>query len=219
MKRAKHIQDELQELKADVLAKLPLSTPYSVPEGYFSDLSSEIPYWVSAVEEQEPQISIPQALPFEKPSPTYFEQFSANLIKRIQEESEPEWSKKMPYQVPLGYFEAFPRQMSARLRRVAVSPDTRRVPLFRAVRLAASVALILFTGLGMMHIHKRQALSLQANALSQADIRNYVEANLDEFDTDLILNGLATNTQKEEKVELHVTPEEIKAYLDESGWN
>lgn len=219
MKHAKHIQNELQELGADVLATLPLSTPFSVPEGYFASFSSEISAWASAAEEPDPQLSLPRAVPFRGPAPGYFEQFSTNLLQRIHDESEPEWSKKMPYQVPQGYFENFPKQMSSKVRRVAVSPDSRRVPLFRAVRLAASIALILFTGLGIMNIHSRQSASAELAKVSEADIRNYVESNLDEFDTDLILNGLATNTQKEEKVEVHLTEEEIKAYLDETGWN
>lgn len=219
MKRAKHIHDELQELGANVLARLPLSTPYTVPEGYFASFNSDIQELVAANELSEPQLSIPRIAPFEAPSPAYFEQFSANLMNRIKEEAEPEWSKKMPYSVPEGYFEAFPKHITAKVRRVAVSPDTRRIPLFRAVRLAASVALILFMGLGIMNIHTKETMSGKSAALSQNDIRNYVEANLDEFDTDLIINGLASNNSDNGKLELNLTKEEIKAYLDESGWN
>lgn len=219
MKRAKHIHDELQELGANVLAKLPLSTPYAAPEGYFAQFQAGVQELIDLQETPDPEPALQREMPFEQPSPAYFETFSANLLNRIKEESEPEWTKSMPYRVPQGYFETFPKQVTAKARRFAVSPDSRRIPVFRAVRLAASVALILFMGLGIMKIHNREAMGGKATTLSQSDIRNYVESNLDEFDTDLILNGLAANNQNNSNVELNLTKEEIRAYLDESGWN
>ncbi|GAA4456100.1 hypothetical protein [Rurimicrobium arvi] len=221
MKRAKHIHDELQELGADVLTTLPLSTPFQVPGNYFAQMHSELEQTISAISMPDPELSLKKEMPFVAPGADYFRQLNNNIFAKIASEQEPgqSWSKEMPFNVPENYFDQLPQKVLVKARNHMVLPERKRVPLFRTVRLAASIALILFVGLGVINIHNQHNPAF-AQAASQKDIRDYVEANLDDFDTDIIINGLASSESADNgKLDINLSSEEIRNYLDETGWN
>ncbi|HTN18257.1 MAG TPA: hypothetical protein VL092_11285 [Chitinophagaceae bacterium] len=212
MKRAEHIQTELNELGALVLNNLAPKMPYAVPKGYFSTLADEVSDLVHINEMTDPSLSWDKKTPFETPGPAYFEGFAANVLAKVQEA--PELSRENPYTVPQGYFDSLPGIITAKAKAQANTP--KRVPLFRTARLAASMAFIILAGLGVMKMNSTSSNRFSLNHVSQSEIDQYVTANLDDFDTDLIINGLAS-ARTDKKIEL--SDAEIKAYLNETGWN
>ncbi len=212
MKRAEHIQAELNELGAKVLMNMPSTMPYSLPINYFATLSEEISDVVKISNLTEKQPDWGNKMPFEGPGLAYFEGLSAQIMAKV--DTEPEWSKSNPFAVPNGYFESLPAAIIAKAK-TEVPKAKKRVPLFRTMQLAASMALIFFTGFVVMKMNnvKMQDSKFTVTA-SDADIRNYVDANLDDFDTDLIINGLAQTNST-----ISISDAEIKEYLDETGWN
>lgn len=214
MKRAEHIQSELNELGADILMRLPLHMPYQVSPGYFDALAGEIHDLVKINDSVDYQPSWGNKTPFEAPPANYFEGLAASIMTKVNAEAE--FSKTNPYQVPQGYFDALPDTILAKAK--AQIPSQKKIPLFRTVRLAASMALIILAGLGVLQLNNKQQNQLNLSQVSKSDISQYVNANLDDFDTDLIISGLASaNTQPDTKIE--ISDAEIKAYLDETGWN
>jgi hypothetical protein len=212
MKRAAHIQTELNDLGAVILKNLAPAMPYAVPNGYFSSLADEVSDLVKIRELTDPQVSWGTKTPFEGPSPAYFEGLAAQVLAKVNEV--PEFSTKNPYTVPRGYFEALPDIIVAKAKGQATTK--KRVPLFRTARLAASMALIILAGFAVMTMNNKSQNPLNLSAVSKTEIDQYVTANLDDFDTDLIINGLA-NTTTDKKI--NISDAEIKAYLDETGWN
>lgn len=212
MKRAEHIQTELNELGAVILNNLAPDMPYAVPNGYFSALADEVCDLVHIHEMTDPSVSWDKKTPFEAPGPAYFEGFAANILAKVQDA--PEWSRENPYTAPQGYFDSLPGIITAKAKAQTNTP--KRVPLFRTARLAASMAFIILAGLGMMKMNSTSSNRFSLNHVSQSEIDQYVTANLDDFDTDLIINGLAS-AKTDKKIEL--SDAEIKAYLNETGWN
>ncbi|MBL7712674.1 MAG: hypothetical protein JNL13_09430 [Chitinophagaceae bacterium] len=210
MKRAEHIQTELNELRAVILSNLAPEMPYAVPNGYFSAFADEVSDLVKISEITDPPLSWDKKMPFEAPGPAYFESFAAQVVAKVQEA--PELSKENPYTVPQGYFDTLPGIIVARAKGQAGAK--KRVPLFRTARLAASMAFIILAGFGVMKMNSGS--SNQLSHVSQSEINQYISANLDDFDTDLIINGLAS-AKTNKTIEL--SDIEIKAYLDETGWN
>lgn len=212
MKRAEHIQAELNEIGAKVLINMPSTMPYSLPINYFATLSDEISDVVKISNLTETQPEWGNKMPFENPGASYFEGLSAQIMAKV--DAEPEWSKSNPFAVPNGYFESLPAAIIAKAK-TEVPKAKKRVPLFRTMQLAASMALIFFTGFAVIKMNnvKTQDSKFTVTA-SDADIRNYVDANLDDFDTDLIINGLAQTNST-----ISLSDAEIKEYLDETGWN
>lgn len=220
MKRAEHIQAELNELGAKILMNMPSKMPYSLPINYFDSLNDEITAAAKINDLLEPKQDWGYKMPFEAPGAAYFEGLSTQILAKVETETEPEWSKTNPFSVPQGYFESLPETIIAAIK--SETPKAKkRIPLFRTVQLAASMALIIFAGFGVMKMNKATKITDKSNiaaSLSEADIANYVNENLDDFDTDLIINSLAANDSKS-NAKIEISDAEIKAYLNESGWN
>lgn len=214
MKRAENIHNELNELGAGVLMSLPPIMPFSTPEGHFESFNAVLMQQI-ATSVPESELTLPSGMPFAAPSPEYFTDFSKNILAKIQGEAL-DWGKGNPYSVPYGYFEQFPARMTQKAK--ASQTVRRRIPLFHTVRLAAAMALIFFVGFGVMKMNHFSTPENGLTSLSKAEINQYVAENIDDFDTDLILNTLAKNETKSDAA-INLTDAEIKAYLDEAGWN
>ena len=78
------------------------------------------------------------------------------------------------------------------------------------------MALILFVGLGVFKMNEQKSQSDIFAQLTQAEIAEYVNSNIDDFDTDLVLNGLAFDkVMPEDNIANGISDEEIKAYMNE----
>lgn len=222
MKNKDNISDELEMLGASLLNHLPKHMPFSVPSNYFGEFSNEV---VSNIHFAEMEEVIPEwtkKLPFDAVPVGYFEKFADNIIATIKtEELIQTLSKDIPYSVPAGYFDQFSAnvlaQVKAEPKKVTTTP--KRVPLFRTVQLAASVALVVCAGLGIMKYNTYNKLqNMDLSTVSNAAITEYIDQNIDDFDTELIVTN--TNTENVSAVKnMDFTNEEIKQYLNEDGWN
>ncbi len=216
------INNILQELK-DInspLAAISRSMPYSLPADYFNNLENDILANIHLA--QAPIIHFSKEMPFEVPE-NYFASFETHIQKRISEIEETVLPNTiLPYAVPANYFDNLPSQILSKAK-ASGQPvvKTTTIPLgreiWKQVRWAAAAILILGIGLGSskMFIQPRPiSQGLSVSQLSKTEITNYVETNIDDFDTDLIVDNLSSTDiniltgQLDEK--------EITEYLDEN---
>lgn len=218
MKRSVHIQAELNELGAFMLNEIPVTMPYALPVDYFEVFEPELMHFTQIENEIEfiTKLSNNKSVPFADPGADYFAGLSANILGKINNEQE--WSKNNPYALPVGYFEQLPQQILAKAKQQKTVLAPKRIPLFRTVQLAASMALVVFIGLGILQINQRSgSKNVSLMGITDSEIAAYVDANIDDFDTDLILNGMSQADFKAESAK--VSNEEIKDYMNEEGLN
>ncbi len=191
---------------------MPSTMPYCLPINYFGSLNDEIRELVKISELTEIPADWGHEMPFAAPGAAYFEGLSAQIIAKAG--AAPEWNKTNPFSVPQGYFDTLPEAILSKAK-ASAAPAKKRVPLFRTMQLAASMALFFLAGFAVLKMTKVKTANQQiVAAATDEDIRNYVDANLDDFDTDLIINGLAQTNSS-----ISISDAEIKEYLDETGWN
>lgn len=219
MNKSEHIRNELISIDAQNLLSINQCMPFAVPEGYFQQLQEII---LTQTEHAncltEPVLFIDKAMPFEAPAAHYFDQLSQQILSKIEDQG-PNWGKNMPYSLPESYFETLPQQIAlkAKAQKIVKQP-TLRIPVFRNVQLAASVALIIFVGFGVLQFNKEVAIKhLSLEHISQEEIQQYVNENIDDFDTDIILNGMAKPQQDPAITNIKISKEDIQAYLEENG--
>lgn len=172
----KNSADIIAEIKntAPTLAGVSKQMPYTVPAGYFEQLTGHLV--AMSLLHQE----IPHELSQDVPE-GYFEQLPDLLLQKIKalssqnelDEIAPTLAtanRTMPYQVPTGYFEALqPMQAVIPAATPAASPLRRWVPL---MRLAAAV-LVLVAAFGIWQMSKNTtaetATEVAANDFSDID--------------------------------------------------
>lgn len=219
MNKSEHIKNELINIDAQELLSINRNTPFAVPEGYFDQLQQEIAIQTVAMDNAvEPVLSIRKCMPFQAPAPHYFDQLSEQILSKIEDEG-PNWNKAMPYHLPEQYFETLPDNI---VQKAKTQPNIPKKPLrisiFHNVQLAASVALIIFVGFGVLQFNKEVAIKHMSLAhISQEEIQQYVNENIDDFDTDLILNGMTKPQQNPSISNIKLSKEDIQAYLEENG--
>lgn len=229
------MDNELELLGATTLNRLSRRSPFQVPAGYFDTLPDHILNTVQWSEAEEPFPAWSKNIPFEAPGPAYFEHFAAGVIARTQSTEQEhlleELPKTVPFSaVPAGYFEQFSDNLLKHIQQettVQAAPVKKRIPLFHNWQLAASVALIIFSGLGILQLNNNKvpvaalaSANRQVNftGISKDAISEYIDQNIDEFDTELIVSSF-TESGTQIIPELNVSNTEIENYLDEDGWN
>ncbi|MES2479154.1 MAG: hypothetical protein V4561_08705 [Bacteroidota bacterium] len=221
MKRSIHIQAELNELEASLLGKAPILMPYTIPANYFDTLAVDMVHFIQADDETEVHALWGNSMPFSSPHSSYFEGLSTQILSKVGDEREDSWNRNIPFEVPDAYFDTLPQQILAKVKEKEQKETARpkRVPLFRTVQLAASMALVVFIGLGVLQVNQHRAnKNNQLSAIPNSEISAYVLANIDDFDTDLILNSMSSVNIGQE-LPANISKEEIKNYLEEDGLN
>ena len=219
MNKSEHIKNELISIDAQELLSIKRNIPFVVPKGYFDQLQQEIAIQTGAIDGAEkPELSIGKDMPFQAPAAHYFDQLSEQILAKIEDQG-PNWSKEMPYRVPEHYFETLADNIAQKAKTQLNIPKTPlRISLFRNVQLAASVALIIFVGFGVLQFNKKVAIKhISLAHISQEEIQQYVNENIDDFDTDLILNGMTKPQEDPAISNIKLNKEDIQAYLEENG--
>lgn len=222
MNRQDNIQNELKELGLSHLASLSKSMPFAVPKFYFNELSENLKPLIADNELEEPVFGFSKKMPFSEVPDAYFEGLSQQILAKVKKAELVDWPKENPYFVPQGYFENLPDTILAAVKSSEKRKNVgaKRIPLYRTVQLAASMALIIFVGLGIFKMNEQKSHSDLLGQLSQAEIVAYVNSNIDDFDTDLVLNGLAFDkVMPEDNMADGISDEEIRAYMNEEGLN
>lgn len=221
MNRQDIIQNELKELGLSQLASMSKSMPFAVPKHYFNELSENLNLLIADKDLVEPVFGFTKKMPFSGVPEAYFEGLSQQILAKVKTEQVVDWPKENPYFVPQGYFENLPNTILAAVKssekRKNVTP--KRIPLYRTVQLAASMALIFFVGLGVFRMNDQRNSTDLFGQISQAEIAEYVNSNIDDFDTDLVLNGLAFDKviPEQNNITDALSNDEIKDYLNEEG--
>jgi hypothetical protein len=212
--------DILNELKSwnSPLVGMSRIMPYQLPQGYFELLPAEIQ---DSIQADAAELSLPgqRIMPYNVPA-GYFEGFPAQVLKAIQKEGSTILPKQMPFEAPEGYFGQLPIQILQAVKN-ADQKTVKTIPLYRraakSLRWAAAAILLLGIGIGsykMLTPSSPVNAEKQLMAISQDEVGNYVQQNIDEFDGDMIENSVASVTPLQS-----VSDEDIEHYLDETGWN
>lgn len=216
-------------LLGSTLADMEPLNPYSVPDNYFHLLSGSVYNILTIVNQSDPKLNAPRQLPYSTPA-GYFETLPDLVNIRIAGESPsagvfPTPSQNAAFSLPDNYFENLPgiiMEKVANEKTASRGLPSKRVYLFRTVRLAAAITLIIFTGLALLRLggptaEKQEHISL--SGVSPAMIDEYIEQNIDDFDTEMLENTLARASSGNVVPSDPGIKEDIEEYLDETGWN
>lgn len=222
------IRAELKSLGSTLADMEPLN-PYSVPDNYFRLLPDSISNILTITNQEDPTLDVPRQLPYSVPA-GYFETLPDVVNTRIVAEHPSADIFKLPAQtasfsVPDNYFETLPGIIMEKVSKEKTATraiPSKRVYLFRTVRLAAAITLIIFTGLALLRpvgpgVKTQEHISL--SGVSPAMIDEYIEQNIDDFDTEMLENTLARASSGSVVPNAPGIKEDIEAYLDETGWN
>ena len=213
MNEPNDIVKELKELQSP-LADMPRSMPYTVPKGYFALLEESVMAGVAAKEDYAIVIQN-KAMPYEVPQ-GYFENFSHTVAHNIEKKQ----TKEPAYIVPEGYFEQFPAGMLEKVKQEQTRPEKKTIPLWKNVAWAAAAVLLLSIGFEIYKattVKETISIEQQLAQLPNGTINEYVQANIDEFDTELIASNVTNNNAQPTPAQLE--EEEIINYLNETGWD
>lgn len=229
------IRNELREWDSP-LADMSRAMPYAVPQGYFAGLPGYTDESIKAAfagAGTAPDWG--RVTPYLVPA-GYFETLPQTILQKV---SEPAVGfalpKHNPQSVPEGYFDMLPAQLLAAVKaNDTATPEpelfqpqpARSIPLgnrvWRSLRWAAAAVVILGVSMGSYNflsqtprtVNPKQALS----SVSESTINEYVQQNIDEFDMELIENTVAANTNTAQLDANLLTEDEIRLYLEETGW-
>lgn len=221
MKTGNEIYDELKGLNSP-LAEMPRLMPYYVPQGYFSTLTNHIKDGVKATYVTE--YSLPDANrqnPYTAPK-GYFESFPDMMLAIAKEDEQlPSIPTATPYDMPAGYFDTLPQQILQAAKQA--DKPTKTIPLGKRiwsnVRWAAAAMLVAGLGFGsykMLQPAPVAEMNVQEELaqLPTSTISDYVQQNIDDFETDMIASNLTSTNFSSPQL----SEEEIIQYLDETGW-
>lgn len=204
------ILDELLEMHSP-LAGAPRVMPFPVPAGYFNDLAANL--LLCATENADVQAINNYDVPA-----GYFETLPGDILKQIKtEEFVTSLPKQNPYETPTGYFDKLPDEVLAHAKQQGKKGAI--VINWQPIRWAAAAILVLGLGFGSykMLYNKPIDTNKALAAVPKDSIHAYIVQNVDDFETELILNSLGT--EKTIKGTNQISEQEIVEYLNENGWD
>ena len=211
-----NIVSELEALQSP-LAHMPRTMPYAVPEGYFAMLEAGIRAGISAGEDYRLAIES-KAMPHHVPE-GYFEGLPAAIATAAQIAHGKQTAPA--YTVPEGYFEGFPAAMLAKVKQEQVTTaEKKTIPLWKNLAWAAAAVILLSVGLQTykaVDAAEATGTEQQLAQLPNGTINEYIQANIDEFDTEMIASNV--NSDGAQTTPSQLEEEEIINYLNETGWN
>lgn len=228
-KTMNNYNDIAEELSAwnSPLAGMSRKMPYQVPEGYFETLSDHI-LSLRAVENG----LLPQAvsMPFSVPE-NYFEKNPDIIMNRIEADMLAGLPKANPFAMPEHYFDTLSANVMAAIQNETENAPieykpirSRKINFWGSIRWAAAAMLISSIGIGSykMIYPSRPSTERRISRISTDTIGAFVQANLDEFDADMLENDVVA-VKAAHQDEYHsqinrIDKNEIIQYLNETGW-
>jgi hypothetical protein len=221
------IQDELRAWNSP-LAAAARDMPFSLPENYFESLPTGL---LTVAQSAMPHISCSPV--FAIPD-NYFQSFPEKMLAIAQKENAAEQAeqhlpKGMPFAVPSGYFDQLHGRIAATAHnqypsKTHVLPRGRFLT-WKSMRLAVAAVLILGFGFSMYYYMQAGKIMGAANTtaeiqqISEGLISDYIQFNIDDFDTDMIENHLLANASLPAELSMDkLDDNDIIQYLDETGW-
>lgn len=210
MKRNQDILNELREI-SPVLAEISPVNVFTVPEGYFNQLTADILLNTEPVFENGNLFSVDKTTAFSVPE-GYFDGLAGSIMNRIKTEEvsgareeisllSPTLaglSREMPYEIPRSYFDNLSeRILNQRPEAKVVSMNTARrsiMPRWMKMAAAACIAGLLFFGVYKILPgggNGKPAGTELANLPSKEDVKNFdLEKELSKLSADDISNYL-----------------------------
>ena len=153
-----------------------------------------------------------KGMPYSVPE-GYFEQLPQALLAIAKEDAPalPATGKAMPHTVPNGYFARLPAQILAKVGNTPAPKRIKMLPRLSNMAAAASLVLI-FTAAAYVYWSVPQSNNAAQHlaTVSQADIAEYLTNS-----GHCVYNSHKNTTTL---TNLQAEPQDIKAYLDEVGW-
>lgn len=228
--------DILEELKSwgSPLAGVSRNMPYRVPAGYFEALSPTITQYITHYHTADPSLAgVGRQMPYRVPQ-GYFDMLPMQMLGLVQHEAAI-LPKATPFAVPEGYFNTLPAQMLAAAKAADAAPAEKprtialRTNLWQSVRWAAAALLVAGLGFGTykalyndsVTVTPKPSIESQLAALSKAEISNYIQQNIDDFDSEVLESSVAkldAGTSAPANAIDQLSDDEIIRYLDETGW-
>jgi len=221
--------DIAEELNAwnSPLAGMPREMPFQLPVGYFDTLTDHV-LSLRAIENG----LLPEAVnpPFVIPE-NYFEKNPDAVMSRIEAEMLSGLPKVNPFATPEHYFDILPANVMAAIQGEAENAPVeykpirgRKLNFWGSLRWAAAAILISSIGVGSykMIYPAHPTAERRISRISTDTIGAFVQANLDEFDADMLENNVvAAKTVHQDEYHSQIDridKNEIIQYLNETGW-
>lgn len=208
---------------------------FSVPDGYFDQFAERVTNQAIAADRiingDIPWANNSRELPFEAPQPQYFENFVAELEKRLfrsEEEIEElspllsELKKTQPLAMPSGYFEN--NQLGKVKPEAKPAAKVIEHPAVKSMRwstwAAAAAVLIIFSIGGWQFLGdaavSKPSIEQRLAQVSNTQIQNYIDNHIEEFDINMLENSVSQSAKSNigANVLSNISDEEIEAYLD-----
>lgn len=161
-----------------------------------------------------PLAHMPRTMPYSVPE-GYFNDFHISVAHLVAE------GKAIPnggdvFSIPEGYFDLLPVQLIQKIRAEEKQKRRRVIELsaiWQQVRLAAAAVLLLTVGIGTYKFYVDRLPYNTERALSnvpKSSIHDYVQQNIDDFDTEMILDNMSSGNGDE------LSRKEINDYLNEA---
>lgn len=165
---------------------------------------------------KSPLASYPRTMPYALPQ-GYFKDMEQELMITVTGNLEAT-GVNMPFALPDNYFEKLPGQLLQAAKESTTTQQAkpaRTRTLWLGVRWAAAAVLILTIGVGSYRIFTpKPSIQQQLDKIPYEDIVAYVEANIDEYETDNIANYFDNNNTPD--LPSHaINREAIEYYLQE----
>lgn len=157
--------------------------------------------------------NIPKRMPYEIPE-NYFQEFQQKLNDELTDQNAVinSFSKEMPYESPQGYFENFPKNIINTIQKEN-RPQTTVIHFWTKFRLAAAAVLLIACGIaGFKYLQYQNSIEHKFAKIPATEIKEYAQQKM--LDIPNVEN--IANTSKQLPNEL--TKDEIKEYLNETGW-
>lgn len=194
------------EGEAPELAKMPVSNPFMVPQGYFDDLEEAI----------HARIRL-EALSLNKDSgfkveDDYFELLPEKIEASIAFQELKEEMTTEGFSVPAGYFEGLQERITQR-----VQPQPRVRKLYSGwMNYAAAASITLAVAFGFLMNRSAPNFSAKLSKVPEQEIVNYLQLYSDQMDSQVILENMEHNSAFSDVSE-DVSAQELKYYLEDTS--
>ncbi len=191
---------------APTLAAVGKKIPFTVPSGYFEDLSDNLKSRIlieSRRFENEEEFRVPHG---------YFEQLSSSIENRISLENIRALAPSSGFEVPDNYFSNLTERINSRLEKPAKVNTPVRTLLNSWVSYAAAACITVMIGTGLYFNSADYQFGNQLSEIPDQEIMNYLQVHSTAGDTPFIIENL--NPEEFEQIDSDVSSEELEQYIN-----
>lgn len=190
---------------APTLAAVGKKIPFTVPSGYFENLSDNLKGRIlmeSLRFENEDEFMVPDG---------YFDQLSSSIESRISLENIRTVAKSSGFKVPDTYFSSLTERINSRLEEPAKVITPVRTMLNSWLSYAAAACITVMIGTGLYFNSADYQFDKQLSEIPDQEIMNYLQVHSTAGDTPFIIESL---NPEEFEINSDVSSEELEQYIN-----